>query len=229
VVGVVEYSDYPAPARQLPQVGGAATFDVERIAALKPDLVVAWHSGNAPTKLAQLRKLGIPVFESEPRNFDAIVSSVQRLAHLAGSDDVGMPAARALDARWRALAQRYSQRAPVAVFYQIWRTPLMTLNGAHVVSQALNLCGGTNIFADLPQLAPAIAVETVLQANPEVIIATAEESASLDDWRRWPKLTAVARNNLFVLPSDLMMRFGPRMVDGAALLCERLEEARGKR
>jgi iron complex transport system substrate-binding protein len=229
LVGVIDYSDYPPAARQLPSVGGAATFDVERIATLQPDLVVAWGSGNSPAKIARLRSLGIPVFESEPRDFAAIGSSLERLARLAGTDAAGQAAALAFEKRRQALAAKYAHRAPVRVFYQVWRTPLMTLNGAHLVSQALALCGGQNIFAGLPQLAPTVGLEAVLQANPEAIIAGSGEAEALDDWRRWPRLAAVARGNLFTIPSDTMTRPGPRVLDATETLCRQLESVRGKR
>ena len=229
LVGAIAHSDYPPAARQLPSVGGAATFDVERIAALRPDLVVAWSSGNSPGKIARLRSLGIPVFESEPRDFAAIGSSLERLGRLAGTDAAGRAAALAFEKRRQALAAKYAHRAPVRVFYQVWRAPLMTLNGSHLVSQALTLCGGENVFAALPQLAPAVSLEAVLQADPEAIFAGSGEPGALDDWRRWPRLAAVARGNLFTVPSDTMTRPGPRILDGTETLCRQLESARAKR
>lgn len=229
VVGVSDYSDYPPAARQLPSVGSSSALDIERIAALKPDLVIAWSSGNSASQLARLRALGIPVFESEPRQLEAIASSLQRLGQLAGVPDSGAAAAKAFSARLAQLTATYQQRPPVRVFYQIWQKPLMTLNGNHMVSSVIRLCGGENVFGQLPQLAPTVSTEAVLTANPEVIFAADGGNAPDTGWRRFPKLAAVAGDNLFTLTPDWMSRPGPRILDGAAELCQKLDLVRSHR
>jgi iron complex transport system substrate-binding protein len=230
LVGVSEYSNYPPQAKRLPSVGGVSALDLERVVALKPDLVVVWGSGNSAAQIAKLRALGIPVFESEPRDFAAIASSIERLAQLAGTEAAGRAAAENFRARLEKIKTAYRQRPVVSVFYQIWRSPLMTLNGAHLVSAAIRLCGGENIFARLPQLAPTVGAEAVLKANPEAIIAS---GGAKDDpfagWRRFPTLTAVARGNLFSLDGELMNRAAPRVLDGTEALCKLLETARSRR
>ncbi|WP_211443354.1 cobalamin-binding protein [Collimonas humicola] len=229
VVGASDYSDYPPAARQLPSVGSSSALDIERIAALKPDLVIAWSSGNSASQLARLRALGIPVFESEPHQLEAIASSLQRLGQLAGVPDSGAAAAKAFNARLAQLGATYQQRPPVRVFYQIWQKPLMTLNGSHMVSSVIRLCGGENVFGQLPQLAPTVSTEAVLAANPEVIFAADGSNAPDTGWRRFPKLAAVAGGNLFTLTPDWMSRPGPRILDGAAELCRKLDLARSHR
>jgi iron complex transport system substrate-binding protein len=229
VVGASDYSDYPPAAKQLPSVGSSSALDIERIAALKPDLAIAWSSGNSASQLARLRALGIPVFESEPRQLEAIASSLQRLAQLAGVPDNGAAAAKAFNARLAQLTATYQQRPPVRVFYQIWQKPLMTLNGKHMVSSVIRLCGGENVFGQLPQLAPTVSTEAVLAANPEVIFAADGGNAPDTGWRRFPTLAAVAGSNLFTLTPDWMSRPGPRILDGAAELCQKLDLARSRR
>lgn len=230
LVAVGKFSDYPPPAQQLPLVGDSAALDLERIVALKPDLVVVWGSGNSASQIAKLRSLGLTIFESEPHDFATIASSLERLARIAGSDALGAAAAANFRARLQRITQTYQQRAPVRVFYQIWREPLMTLNDEHMVSAAIRLCGGQNIFGKLPRLAPTVGIEAVLQADPEVIIAgSSARDDSLDAWRRFPKLTAVAHNNLFTLDSNTMTRAGPRILDGTDALCQLLDAARRKR
>lgn len=230
VVGVVEYSDYPPEARRLPSVGSGIALDLERILKLKPDLVVYWESGNSAAQMDRLRALGIPVFDSEPHDFETIASSIERLAHLAGTDAAGQTAAAHFRARLEKLKETYRGRPIVNVFYQVWRNPLMTLNGAHPVSRALRLCGGRNIFADLPQLAPTVDVEAVLAADPDAIIAGSGGAGdALADWRRFPQLKAVARGNLLTVDGSLLNRSGPRILDGVEQLCETLDRARRKR
>ncbi|WP_038496908.1 cobalamin-binding protein [Collimonas arenae] len=229
LVGVSDYSDYPPAAQKIPSVGSSAAVDIERIVSLKPDLVVAWSSGNSASQLARLRALGIPVFESEPHKLEAIASSLLRLGRLAGTEDSGAAAAKAFNARLAQLTATYQQRPPVRVFYQIWQKPLMTLNGSHMVSSVIRLCGGENVFGQLPQLAPTVSTEAVLTANPEVIFAADGGDTPDTGWQRFPKLAAVADNNIFKLTSNWMSRPGPRILDGAAELCQKLDLARGHR
>jgi iron complex transport system substrate-binding protein len=230
LIGASEYSDYPPQAKRLVSIGNVTALDLERIAALKPDLIVAWGSGNSAAQIAKLRTLGIPVFESEPRDFATIASSLERLSKLTATEATGQAAAQSFRARLEQMREKYRQRPTVRVFYQIWRTPLMTLNDAHLVSAAIRLCGGENIFGQLTQLAPTVNTEAVLKANPEVIIAASgAKDDAFADWRRFPGMLAVARGNLFRLDGDLINRATPRILDGTEALCKQLDIARSRR
>jgi len=229
MVAAVEYSNFPMAAQKLPRIGSYAAFDIERIAALKPDLVVAWGSGNPPGQVKQIERLGIPVFVSEPQRLEDIAPSLERLGMLAGTASTAREAARAFEAQRAALAARHAGKRTVGVFYEIWNQPLMTVGGDHLISAVLALCGGRNVFAALTQPAAAIGLEAVLRADPEVIVASGmgeERPEWLDAWRRWPQLTAVQRNNLFFVPPDLLQRHTPRILDGAERLCAALDTAR---
>lgn len=232
IVGVVAYSDYPEAAKSLPQVGGYSNVDLEAVAALRPDLVIAWESGSRGAHLDRLEALGIPVYLNESRSFDGVARSIEAFGRLAGTEQTAQAAADAFRLRRQALAERYGKRPTVRTFYQIWHQPLMTVNGEHLISDVIRLCGGENVFAGLAQLAPTIGVEGVLAANPEVIVASGMDEARpewLDQWRRWPELKAGRADNLFFIPPDLIQRHTPRILEGAALLCDFLEEAREKR
>ncbi|BAL26431.1 cobalamin-binding protein [Azoarcus sp. KH32C] len=232
VVGAVDYSDYPPAARKLPRVGGYSNIDMEAVAALKPDLVIAWKSGNRDAHLDRLSALGIPVFISEPHSLDDVARSLENLGKAAGSDREGRAAADAFRQRKRELARRYADRPPVRMFYEIWDKPLMTVNDEHLISDVMRLCGGVNVFGKLDQLAPTIGVEGVLAANPEVIVASGMGEARpdwLDMWKRWPRLAAVTSDNLYFVPPELIQRHTPRILEGASMLCEQLDTARRKR
>ncbi len=232
VVGATSYSDYPAAARALPRVGGYAHIDLEAVLALRPDLVVAWKSGNSAAQLDRLRALGVAVYVSEPHRLDDIPTDIEHLGVLAGSEDSAHAAAQEFRLRHARLAKRYAKRPPVTVFYEIWNPPLMTINGEQIISDVLRLCGGVNLFADLPVLAPTVDVEAVVQKNPEVIFMSDRRNrdANPDNpWQRWKGLRAVQAGNLFWIPPDLMQRQTPRILQGAEMLCADLERARGRR
>ncbi|CAI08203.1 probable substrate-binding periplasmic (PBP) ABC transporter protein [Aromatoleum aromaticum EbN1] len=232
VVGVVDYSDFPDAAKALPRVGSYSNVDMEAIAALRPDLVIAWRSGNRDAHLDKLAALGIPVFLNEPRTLDDVARSLETFGRLAGSEQAGHDAAELFRARRTELARRYAKRPPVPLFYQIWDDPLMTINDEHLISDVIRLCGGRNVFGALAQLAPAIGVESVLAADPEAIVASGMGDARpewLDRWKRWPGLAASRAGNLYFVPPELIQRHTPRILDGAAQLCEFLDAARAKR
>lgn len=230
VVGVTEYSDYPPDAKKLPTVGSGVSLDLERILQLKPDLIVGWNNGNAGAQIAKFESLGIPLFKSEPHDFGAIASSLERLAHLAGTDATGAAAASNFRAKWKQLESQYGNRPKLRVFYQVWRKPLMTLNDAATPSSVLRLCGAENIFGGLPQIAPTVSVEAVLKADPDVLVASIGENDNpLAEWKRFPKMKAVERGNLLLVDGNLLNRSGPRIMDGAESLCRKLDALRAKR
>ena len=232
VVGVVEYSDHPPAARGLPRVGGYSQLDLEAVAALAPDLVIGWHSGNRGAHLERLGALGIAVYLNEPRSLDDVARSLEQIGRLAGTSAVADAAAQDFRARRDALAARYRDRPPVRTFYQIWDQPLMTVNDRHLIADVIRLCGGRNVFGELPALAPRIGEEAVLAADPEAIVASGMGEARpewLDRWARWPALAAVRAGNLFFVPPDLIQRHTPRILDGAERLCAHLETARARR
>ena len=232
VVGVVKFSNFPAPAAKLPQVGDYNQIDIERVLALHPDLLVVWESGNTGRQLAQLRAFGIAVFASEPVQLDDIATSILRLGQLAGTSATAQPAASQFRSKIASLGSRYATAPPVRVFYQVWDKPLYTLNGKQIVSDVLRLCGGDNIFARETAKAPQVSVEAVLQANPEVILSGRQYDATdtgLGVWKPYAGLLAVKRSNLFTVNDENLVRAGPRMAEGAAEVCEKLAMARQRR
>jgi len=232
VAGAMNFSDYPEAAKRLPLVGSDAQIDMERVLALKPDLIVVWKSGNTARQLEQLKSLGIPIFYSEPQRLDDIATSLTRLGQLLGSDAPAQAAAADYRRRIAALAARYAQRPQVRVFYQVWSKPLYTLNGEHIVNDAIRLCGGQNIFANLKVIAPQVGTEAVLAENPEAVFGA--ESHDAGDagvylWKQYSGLLATKRGNLFALAGEPLSRATPRMADGVAQLCEKIEIARQRR
>jgi iron complex transport system substrate-binding protein len=230
IVGAVTYSDYPEAAKKIPRVGDNRQIDMERVIAMKPDLIVIWMHGSAERQIEMLRQLGVPLFHSEPQKLDGVADNLVRLGQLMGTEKVAQPAADEIRKQFAALARQYSARPPVKLFYQVWDKPLYTLSNKSIVSDAIRLCGGVNIFGDLKVTAPVVSVEAVLQADPEAIFGTSEKDyGSIDLWRPYPNMLAVKNDNLFRLDGELLNRAGPRMVAGATALCQKLEQARQHR
>lgn len=232
LVGTVEYSDYPAAARKVARVGGYSRLDLEAVVALRPDLIVAWYSGNSPANVETLRKLGYPIYVSQLDRIDGIANEIERLGRLAGTAPAADAAARQFRGRLDELRKQYGSRPRVRTFYQIWKQPLSTVGRKQIITDVIRLCGGDNVFGDIDNLAPVVTAEAVITANPEAIVASGMGEARpdwLDDWKRWPTITAVARDNLFFVPPELIQRHTPRLLDGAERLCRYLETARQHR
>lgn len=232
VIAVVSYSDYPVQAKQVTSVGSHTRMDLERLMALKPDLVIGWVTGNPPEQIAALKDLGVPVFSIEPRSFEGVSSTIERLSILAGTEDEGFAEADRFRKGMAALKKQYQGAEPVSVFYQVWDEPLMTVNDEHLIGKVITLCGGVNVFGDLDRLVPRISAEAVIGANPEAILAggMGEENRHwLTRWEAFQSIDATAKENLYFVPPSLIQRPTPRILKGSQLFCEKLDDARAKR
>lgn len=232
VVAVVTFSVYPPEAKKVVSVGSYTRLDLERLLSLKPDLILAWITGNPSDQIATLERLGMPVYYLDPQNFDEIADNIVDMSVLAGTEQVGKKeASRFLDGI-NALAKQYQHLSPVETFYQVWDEPLMTMNHTHYISKIVELCGGENIFGDSPRLIPRLNQEAVLVKNPEAIVAGGmgeRNTQWLEKWRAFPELKATQRDNLFFVPPSLIQRPTPRLLEGAKIMCEKLDIARQHR
>jgi iron complex transport system substrate-binding protein len=232
LVGVVSYSDFPEAAMSLPIVGGYAQTNLEKILQLQPDLVIAWESGNSDSSIDRIQQLGFPVYIDQPDVLDDVAKSIRDIGTLAGTSAIAEPAAQAYLSSIDEVRKKDLALQPVSTFYQVWNSPLRTINGGHIISNAIELCGGVNIYADEVTVAPIINIESILERDPEVILASGMSDARpdwLDDWLAWPSLSAVKSENLFFVDPDHIQRHTVRIINGIKTICEQLQQARDKR
>ena len=232
VIAVVSYSDYPEAAKSVTSVGSHTRLDLERLISLQPDLILAWGTGNPTEQVETLERLGLPVYYVEPHEFEDIARNIDNMGKLAGTTEQANAESKDFRSGIQALRDRYQDAKPVTTFYQVWEEPLMSMNGHHYISKVVSLCGGVNVFADSPRLIPRLSQEAVLLKNPEAIIAggMGERNAQwLENWRAFPDLFATQQDNLFFVPPSLIQRPTPRLLEGAKILCQRLDTARARR
>lgn len=230
--GAVQYTDYPAAAKAVPRVGDAFHVDVEKLVALKPDLVLAWAGGTPEPLIAKLRALRLPVLALGTHELLDIASNMETLGRATGHDDAGQLAADDFRTFLGALRARYASQAPLSVFYEISAQPLFTVGGRQSISKLMEVCGAHNVFADLTDLAPAVTLEAVLARDPQVIVTGDGEGDALErfkDWQRWPELAATRAGNFVVLNDDWVSRATPRLLNAGKQLCQALEKIREKR
>ena len=217
-------------ALQLPRVGDAFRLDLEALAVVKPDLILGWPSGNSPAALARLRRLGYRVIAMEPQRLADVADQIEAIGRLAGTEPAARTAAAAFRNGLAALQAKYEHSRPGRIFYQIAPEPLITVSRQHFIGQSMALCGGDNVFADLPGLTAVVSFEAVVARAPDVIVASdftrgpgsPIDGSPLDRWRSWTTVPAVARNRLFVIDPDLMSVPGPRLLAGITQLCAAL-------
>ncbi len=231
LVAVVEYSNFPEQAAKIPRIGDAFRIDLERIFELKPDLVIAWKSGNPQTALQKLQQLGITVWQVEITSPEEIADTVDNISRAAGTQDTGGEKAGKLRSRLEVLQKENAGKTPVDYFYQVAPQPLYTINGQHIISRSLATCAGRNIFSELPVLAPRVSRESVIFANPQVMIAPGipGDPPALLAWQDWPRLQAVQNGALLYLPADEISQATPRLLDSIDLACKLLDEVRNTR
>lgn len=225
LVGVVEWSDYPAAAASLPRIGDAFRFDLERILRLEATHALAWGGGTPHGAIAELEALGVAVEVIEIGTLDQIGSAIERLGGLGGNPDVADAAAATFRARLARFRNRSRpERAPVSIFYQVSERPLFTLGAGHVINEVFALCGAVNAFGELDTEAASIDLEAVLARDPMAIVIGGDGNAeSGSHWASFPNLRAVACDNILHVDPALLVRPTPRVLDGARKLCAWLD------
>ncbi|CAN5859385.1 cobalamin-binding protein [soil metagenome] len=232
IIGTVNYSDYPAAAKAIPRVGDNRQLDMERIIAMKPDLLLVWMHGAFERQLEPLRKSGIPYFFSEPHKLEQIPDTLIKLGSLFGTEQAAQLSAETFRQRLAQLRMRYQHKSTVRTFYQVWGKPLYTLNDSNIVSDVIRMCGGENIFGRQSVAAPTVSAEAVILENPELIItgdSKNQGASGVEQWKPFSTMLAVKNHNLIAIDGDQLNRAGPRIIDGATLVCEAMDQARKHR
>jgi len=230
IIGTVSFSDYPEQAKSIQRIGSYNKLDLEAIVALNPDLVVAWKTGNTFARIDEVKALGFPVFINEPREFSDIPKSLKKLGKLLGTESIANKSAADFYRVFNQLKESNQQKSSVKIFYQVWDEPLFTVNGEHLISKVIELCGGENVFKDVSALSPQVGLESVLQKNPDVIVAgmNQERTHWLEEWRKWPGLNAVKFKHLYGIDADLIVRHTPRILHGTQKMCDILDRVRSQ-
>jgi len=228
VIATVQYADEPAAAKQVPRIGDVVAVDMEKLVALRPEVVVVWPGGGNPAQIEEIGRLGIPLYRQQVNALADIPASIRRLGALAGTAATAEQAARNIEARLAALSHMYEGGRHPSVLLQVWNHPIYTVGGTHLISDALRLCGARNVFGDLRDLGPAVDIEAVVARNPDIIVAAAPPGAGpewLADWRRFTTLRAVRNDNLITFDDQRLTRLGPSVVSATEALCKVLAAA----
>lgn len=228
IVGVSVDSDYPAAAKGIPIVANAGQLNIEAIIASKPDLIVAWQGGNPQAQLDELERFHIPVYTFQFTKISDITAAMLKLGQLTDHVAQAAKQVQKFNEKLSEIKKSQIHSAQIKVLYLLWQTPLITVGKNTLINQAITLCGGENIFADLIATAPTVSLASVLQHDPAVIFSGFKNANWKNYWRQWPQIAAVQSHRLYFINPDLMQRPGPRFVLGVQEMCRFLLHSRKK-
>lgn len=228
IVGTTDHADYPEAAKNIPRVGNYTQLQIEKILALKPDLVLAWTDGNPPADLTKLRQLGLTLVDSNPLQLTDIAKELRLLGQLTGAEAEAEQQAQLMEQGLEELEKNYAGKTKVTVFYELWQQPLSTVAQQAWPQQQLELCGAANPFANAIGDYPQVSLEHVIASQPQLIIqpVSVNEPRALLDWSRWPAIPAVQYQQFSQPNSDLVHRTTSRMLQGVRQLCADIDKTR---
>ncbi|AYC31439.1 cobalamin-binding protein [Pseudomonas cavernae] len=224
LVGVLDGGERPPALARLPSVGRYGQLELETLLSLKPDLLLLWPNSVPPAQQEQLKRFGIPTYVAEPQRLDELASEFAAIGRRIGRPAQGEQLAARFRQGLAELRQRYRREPPLPVFYQVWHKPLYTVGGAQIISDALQVCGARNVFADLRQPAPQVGIEAVLARDPQVILGGTR--AELGIWQAWPQLSAVRLKQVWEVPDKGLERPSFQMLAATEKLCRVLAKAK---
>lgn len=229
IVGTLDYADYPQEATKIERIGGYNGISIEKLLMLKPDMVIAWKSGNQAEDLAQIKRLGIELHLSNPRSIEGVAKEILKLGQLTGRIEQSKKVAEAFTVKLNAIKATQQNKTTLTGFYQLWPEPMMTVSKNTWINQLIETCQVTNVFADSDTDYPQISIENVIVTKPQIIIIPDEKSKRVIptvNWQQWPEIPAVKYEQFISVNADLLHRFSPRMLDGLAQMCDKIEVSR---
>ena len=222
VVGVTEVCDFPVEVAKVEKVAGFNSVNLEKIAAVKPDLVLAAR-GNDIEGIRSLRELGIRVFSLDIQSLQQLLQAVDRVGALCGVEAEAARLRRGLDKRIQNVADRLAQaQGKPRVLWGYWSDPVYTAGPGTMIDDVITQAGGFNVASAAERAWPQVGLETILSWAPEVIVTTylptgqdslATEILRLQKTDGWKMVPAISDSRLYYIEADWLMRPGPRLVN----------------
>lgn len=227
LIAVSAYSDYPDEAKNLEQVSDWQGLNIEKIIALKPDLVLAWRGGNPQRPLDQLASLGIPIVYFDPQGIESVINAVEQLRQYSPKPEIATQSVSAMRKQLEQLIHRYAKpdSSQKQVFIQLGTQPLFSAGNKTLQNDVVSLCGGKNIFKNSTVQWPQVSREQVLARKPDVIVITGSQQQQETIQQFWKSQLAVP---IIRLNEDWFHRAGPRVLLAAQSLCEQLYPEKAK-
>ncbi len=224
IIATVEFSDYPAAAKAIPRIGDAFRIDWEKLALLKPDLILAWEGGNPENLINELQRRNYHVVKFSNASLFNLPEQIKVLGELFMVPTSGIT--QEYSAGLENLSNMYAKKEPIHVFYQVSAQPIYSIGQAHTISEMLQVCGAQNVFSDRAVLSSPLSPEAVVSANPDVVLTSNFAYAEVRD--TWAKLGIIKQENILKVSGDEVSRASLRMLQGVKNICETLDGWRQK-
>lgn len=229
IIGTSEHADYPVAAKDILRVGNHASLQIEKILQLKPDVIIAWKTGNPMSDLARLQKYNFKIVYSEPKQLTDIATELLMLGTLTGRQEKAKQIADNYLTLLDGLKNQYAGLSKIKVFYELWSRPLRTVAGNALPQQQLEVCGADNPFVNAQDDYPAIGLEQAVVSLPQVVIQPSpagRDNPDQIDWQQWPHIPAAKHNLIFSVNADKVHRTTTRMLEEVKVMCDKIHQAR---
>ncbi len=225
LVGRTDFCDYPAAVRGKPSVGGMVNPNLETLVALKPDLVVATDEGNREETFRQLERLRIPIYLVHANRVAETVDLIARVGELTGRQAAVARLTGEMQRRIDAVRRAVAPFPRPRVLYVLWPEPLIVPGRASMLTELIEIAGGTSITAGDGDAYPRFSLEAAVARAPEVIILADHSTgpstagrASPEKWQRLASVPAIRAGRLHSADLSILHRYGPRVPDGLETL-----------
>jgi iron complex transport system substrate-binding protein len=229
IVGVTDRCDFPPAAREIQRIGAFGAPNVETLLALSPDLMIGTGLERTDAALF-LRRSGIRVLWIKTGNFSEMFSALLEIGREVGQSQKAEELVASMQAELHAVAARYREIPPgqrPRVFVELWHDPITTAGKGSFVDEVITRAGGINVARELESAYPTVNPENVVDWNPDVILLgymnQEQPKAALADRIGWSDVAAVRSGRIVGdIPSDFLLRPGPRLTEGVKALSRRL-------
>ena len=221
LVGVTTYCNYPQETTEITKIGDTINPNLERIIALKPNVVFVSTASQIEAFTKTLEQQNIAVFVTNPKDIEGIYKSLQQIGEIVGETEKANQLVESLKKRVAHVETRTKAKTPVKVFVQISKEQLFTIGKASFITDLINRAGGVSVTANIEEAYPKFSKETALALQPEVIILS-ESDDNREPNDVFKNSPAVKNGKVFKISADLISRPGPRIVDGLEQIAKAL-------
>ncbi|MEM7417088.1 MAG: helical backbone metal receptor [Gemmatimonadota bacterium] len=203
----------------LPVLGGTINPNIEALARLRPDLVVAFLDSGQRSVADRIEALGIPVYRANVETIDDVRRHMQKLGILLDRAEEADALVAELDAELDRVSAAVAGLQTVDVYYSVWHDPPQSTGPGTFIDEVIRRAGGRNVFEDAPTAWPQVSLEEIVHRQPDVLVIARHEGGSIDaPWLEgvgWRELAAVRERRFLVVDGDLFNRPGPRVAEAA--------------
>ncbi len=231
IIGTTDFADYPEQAKNIPRIGNYVRLQIERVIELKPDLIIAWKSGNPSDDLARLEQLGFKIAYSQPNTFSDIAKEMRYFSRITGHAKQGKLISERFEKKLQNIKQQYKDKTKITGFYELWSRPLTTVAKNSWPQQFLNICQVDNPFSQVKTPYPQVSIEQILPSKVELIIQPLSVNQTEREgfnWQDWPLIPAVAKKQIIQPDADAIHRMTKRSLTALKELCADIDQIRSR-